>query len=80
MSEINTLGINLGSQYSMLSKCKCDSKNNFKTEVQFEPSGQRHFQSLIVYTPKQIEIGNVQKVLLKYISMILQCVFQDIFL
>ncbi len=59
MSDINTLGINLGSQYSMLSKCKFDSKNNFITEVQFEPSGQRHFQSLIVYTPKQIEIGNV---------------------
>ena len=54
MSDINTLGINLGSQYSMLSKCKRDSKKNFITEVQFEPSGQRHFQSLIVYTPKHI--------------------------
>ena len=59
MSELNTLGLNLGSQYSMLSKCKRDSKNNFITEVQFEPSGGRNFQSLIVYTNKQIEIGNV---------------------
>ena len=59
MSELNTLGINLGSQYSMVSKCVRDAKKNFITEVQFEPSGGRNFQSLIVYTNKQIEIGNV---------------------
>ena len=47
MSDINTLGINLGSQYSMVSKCI--RKKNFLTEIQFEPSGGRNFQSLIVY-------------------------------